>query len=58
MRQINKIVVHCSATPEGKDFTVDNIRDWHINGRGWKDIGYHYVQLHGLLFALQVFLYE
>lgn len=43
MRQINKIVVHCSATPEGKDFTVDTIRDWHINGRGWKDIGYHYV---------------
>lgn len=43
MRKINKIIIHCAATPEGKDFTVAQIRSWHVKGRGWKDIGYHYV---------------
>ena len=41
-RMINKIIIHCSATPEGKDFTVDDIRRWHKQ-QGWSDIGYHYV---------------
>ena len=41
-RTITKIIVHCSATPEGKDFTVDDIRSWHKQ-KGWSDIGYHYV---------------
>ena len=43
MRSINKIIIHCSATVEGKHVTVQQIRDWHVNGRGWRDIGYHYV---------------
>lgn len=43
MRKIDKIIVHCSATPEGKDVKTETIRDWHINGNHWKDIGYHYV---------------
>lgn len=42
MRDIKEIIVHCSATPEGKDFTVEDIRRWHL-ARGFKDIGYHYV---------------
>lgn len=42
MRQLNRIILHCTATPEGKHFTVDQIRNWHLE-RGWKDIGYHYV---------------
>ena len=42
-RTINEIIVHCAATPEGKDFTVEQIREWHVKGRGWKDIGYHFV---------------
>ncbi len=41
-RVINKIIVHCSATAEGKDFTVADIRRWHL-ARGFKDVGYHYV---------------
>lgn len=41
-RMINKIIIHCTATPEGKDFTVDDIRRWHKQ-QGWSDIGYHYV---------------
>jgi len=43
MREIDLIVVHCSATPEGKHFSTDTIRDWHVKERGWSDIGYHYV---------------
>ena len=43
MRKIEKIIIHCSATPEGKDYTVDQIRDWHVRGNGWSDIGYHFV---------------
>jgi N-acetylmuramoyl-L-alanine amidase len=48
MRQINKIIVHCSATREGQDISVDTIRKWHVEGRGWSDIGYHfYIDVHG-----------
>lgn len=41
-RKINLIVVHCTATEEGKDCTVDWIRRVHKN-KGYSDIGYHYV---------------
>ena len=43
MRTINEIIIHCSATPEGKDYTTEDIRRWHVKGNGWKDIGYHFV---------------
>lgn len=42
MRPLNSIILHSTATREGYDYTVDVIREWHIN-RGWSDIGYHYV---------------
>ena len=41
-RSITEIIVHCSATPEGKDYPIDTIRQWHKE-RGFSDIGYHYV---------------
>ncbi|MCM1320238.1 MAG: N-acetylmuramoyl-L-alanine amidase [Muribaculaceae bacterium] len=41
-RIITEIIVHCSATPEGKDYTVEDIRRWHL-ARNFADIGYHYV---------------
>lgn len=41
-RKITEIIVHCSATAEGKDFTVADIRKWHLQ-RGFSDIGYHWV---------------
>lgn len=47
VRNIKRIILHCTATPEGKDYSVDKIREWHTKpepaGRGWSDIGYHYV---------------
>lgn len=42
MRKVNKIIIHCSATPEGRSVTVKDIDRWHRE-RGWKGIGYHYV---------------
>ena len=42
MRPIKEIIIHCSATPEGKDFTVEDITRWHKE-RGFQTIGYHFV---------------
>ena len=42
MRKINKAIVHCTATPEGRHTTVEDVRRWHLD-RGWSDIGYHYL---------------
>ena len=43
MREIKKIIVHCTATPEGRDVSVGDIRRWHVEDNGWNDIGYHWV---------------
>lgn len=42
MRPIDMIVVHCTATPEGRDETVASITKMH-QARGWRTIGYHWV---------------
>lgn len=42
MRGINEIIVHCTATAEGRDVTVEEITRWH-KAQGWKTIGYHWV---------------
>lgn len=42
-RKIDKIIIHCAATPEGRDVKTETIKSWHVKGRGWSDIGYHFV---------------
>jgi N-acetyl-anhydromuramyl-L-alanine amidase AmpD len=42
-RAIRKIIVHCTASPDSLDIGAAEIRDWHVNGNGWSDIGYHWV---------------
>lgn len=42
-RRIDMIVVHCSWTPPSADIGAHEIRQWHVDGNGWSDIGYHYV---------------
>ena len=42
MRPLNRVILHSTATPEGRNVTVDEIRQWHLD-RGWADIGYHFV---------------
>ena len=41
-RNIKEIIVHCTATPEGRTETVQSIRIMH-KANGWSDIGYHYL---------------
>lgn len=54
MRKVDYIVIHTSETPVINEseqiddrFGAEQIRKWHTDpkpkGRGWKDIGYHYV---------------
>ena len=43
MREITKVIVHCAATPEGRDVKTEEIKRWHTEERGWSDIGYHWV---------------
>lgn len=42
MRKINEIIVHCTATAEGKNFKAADIDRWH-KAKGWNGIGYHHV---------------
>ena len=42
MREIDKIIIHCSATIEGQEISAATIDEWH-KARGWRGIGYHYV---------------
>jgi hypothetical protein len=46
VRELTRIILHCTATPEGRDVSVEEIRGWHTSPpRNWSDIGYHYVIL-------------
>lgn len=43
--RLKYLVIHCTATPEGRDVTSEEIRRWHTDpvskgGRGWKQVGY------------------
>ena len=42
MRKINKIIIHTTATPEGREHDVADITRWH-KARGFNTIGYHYL---------------
>jgi len=49
VRPISEIIVHCTATrPDwmwGRPTRekVAEVRRWHVQDRGWKDIGYHFL---------------
>ncbi len=42
MRKIDKIIIHCTATPEGRAVSVADVTRWH-KARGFRTIGYHYL---------------
>ncbi|GHT51039.1 N-acetylmuramoyl-L-alanine amidase [Bacteroidia bacterium] len=39
---LNEIVIHCTATPEGTEYTLNQIDQWH-KARGFGTIGYNYI---------------
>ena len=42
MRTVTLIIVHCSATPDGKSLPAEACRLDHIRHRHFSDIGYHF----------------
>lgn len=44
MSRLQYLVIHCTATPEGREVSAADIRRWHTSpppaGRGWKQVGY------------------
>lgn len=42
MRKINEIIIHCTATPAGRNVSIGEIDRWH-RARGFNGIGYHFV---------------
>lgn len=42
MRELKEIILHCTATKEGQDYSVEQVRRWHLD-RGFNDIGYHFL---------------
>lgn len=40
MGKLTYLIIHCTATPAGRKVTSDDIRKWHIQGRGWSQVGY------------------
>lgn len=41
MRNIKKIIIHCSASDNKNHDSIAVIRRWH-KAKGYKDVGYHY----------------
>ncbi|MEY8687893.1 N-acetylmuramoyl-L-alanine amidase [Bacteroides sp. AN502(2024)] len=44
MTKLQYLVIHCTATPAGREVSAADIRRWHTSpapeGRGWKQVGY------------------
>ncbi len=44
MAKLQYLVIHCTATPEGREVSAADIRRWHTSpiptGRGWRQDGY------------------
>lgn len=40
MSDLKYLIIHCTATPECREVTSDNIREWHLKENGWSKVGY------------------
>lgn len=43
-KPVSEIIVHCTATPAGRDLSLDDITRYH-RLRGFETVGYHYLVL-------------
>ncbi|MEN9722643.1 MAG: hypothetical protein RJB38_629, partial [Pseudomonadota bacterium] len=43
LSQIHTIVIHNSETPENDEKILRSLVEGHTKGRGWSDIGYHFI---------------
>lgn len=49
-KEERKVIFHCTATPDENNpharwfkLDISEVRDWHVKGRGWSDVGYHFL---------------
>jgi N-acetylmuramoyl-L-alanine amidase len=40
MAKLDYLIIHCTATPEGRKVTKEDIEQWHLIERGWSKVGY------------------
>ena len=44
MKPLSYLIIHCTATPEGREVTAEDIKRMHLSkppiGRGWAQVGY------------------
>ena len=44
MSKLNYLIIHCTATPKGREVSSADIIKWHTapkpEGRGWRKVGY------------------
>ena len=41
-RYVNKVFLHCSDSNVARHDNIETIKQWHIEGNGWVDVGYHF----------------
>jgi len=64
MGQLTHLIIHCTATPEGRHVDAEDIRRWHtspisMGGRGWRQVGYSdMIYLDGSLINLTPYNYD
>jgi len=44
MSLLKYLIIHCTATPEGRNVSAETLKHWHTdpppNGQGWHQVGY------------------
>lgn len=64
MGKLTHLIIHCTATPEGRHVDAEDIKRWHMGskefgGRGWDRVGYSdMIYLDGSLVNLTPFNYD
>jgi peptidoglycan hydrolase-like protein with peptidoglycan-binding domain len=49
-RRVKAVFCHCSASDNPAHDNVATMYDWHVNGNGWSDVGYHiYIRKDGTI---------
>ena len=55
-KKLQYLIIHCTATPEGRHVSVADIEQWHLKERGWSRVGYSdMITLDGSLMNLHPF---
>lgn len=43
MRHVDKLIVHCSDSDHLSHDNYETIKKWHVDERGFNDVGYHFM---------------